>query len=180
MAKLIYWMVRLTVIAGVLASLQSIAVRRLAQARKAADRPGAATCDDKRNRLSGENGGALGTPGFDLASTFLKLMPLPAGQTGASRSATPQQPSTLIRYVGRDGKGDGSSDTTVMELPPGAKALVIDGRLQIYRPSSPPKGPKAAKREIAGGRTRGGEDKRCASDAAGTKLDLTEILGRGQ
>ena len=161
MAKLISLMVRLTVIAGVLVSLQSVAARRLAQARKAADRAGAAASDNKGNPLPNENsgalglaGGGLGLPGFDLASTFLKLMPLPAGQTGASKPAAPPQPSTLIRYVGPDGKGGDSADTAVMELPPGAKAIVIDGRLQIYRPSGPPKEPQAAKREIAGGRKR--------------------------
>ncbi len=187
MAKLISLMVRLTVIAGVLVSLQSVAARRLAQARRAADRA-AAAYDNKGNPLPGKSSGALGPadtgglglPGFDLASTVLKLMPQSAGQAGPSKPAAPQQPSTLIRYVGPNGKGGGSAGTAVLELPPGGKAIVIDGRLQIYRPASPPTERKAAQRETAGGRKPDRDEKQDPLDIEGLKSDLAEILGQGQ
>ena len=192
MAKLISLMVRLTIIAGVLASLQSTIVRRLAQ-RKAANSRNATAFDDKGKPLSDEKSGTLGPasdglglPGFDLTSTFLKLLPLPGGQPGSSKSAPPPKPSTLIRYVGADGKKGDSAGSAVMELPPGAKAIVIDGRLQIYRPSGPPKNKKAAKREIAGQRNRnrndkrGPEEKRDVIDIGGQQLNIADILRQAQ
>jgi hypothetical protein len=196
MTKLISLMVRLTIIAGVLASLQSAVARRLAQARKAASSAGAAAHDDKGNLLADQNGGTLGPagdelglPGFDLTSTILKMMPLPAGQAGPSKPAVsppPQQPSTLIRYAGSDGKKGDSTGTTVMELPPGGNAIVIDGRLQIYRPSAPPKDKRAAKQDIAGQRnrnrnqTRGHEENRGVIDIGGQTLDIADILRQAQ
>jgi hypothetical protein len=193
MAKLISLMVRLTIIAGVLASLQSTVVRRLAQARKAASSANATAYDDKGNPLSDEKSGTLepagdglGLPGFDLTSTILKMMPLPAGQAGPSKPAAPPKPSTLIRYVGADGKKGDSAGSAVTELPPGAKAIMIDGRLQIYRPSGPPKDKKAARREIAGQRNRnrndkrGQEEKRDVIDVGGQQLNIADILRQAQ
>ena len=115
-------------------------------------------------------------------------MPLPAGHAGPSKpaAATPPKPSTLIRYVGSDGKQGDSTGSTVMELPPGGNAIVIDGRLQIYRPTAPPKDKKAAKREIAGQRnrnrndTRGHEENRGVIDIGGQQLDIADILRQAQ
>ena len=62
MAKLISLMVRLTVIAGVLLSLQSVVARRLAQARKATDPAAASASDNKCNPLPDKNSGHSGWP----------------------------------------------------------------------------------------------------------------------
>ena len=176
MLKLISWMVRLTVIAGVLASLQSVAGRRLAKARKAAECGGRDPLPGENGGIPGLPGGGLGLPGFDLASSVLKLLPPPAGPTGQSPTTAPK-PGALIRYVGAD-KGH-SAPTAVMELPPGAKAIVVDGRLQIYRPASGPKEKNAARREAARPRS----DREATPDVlelGEMKLDLAKLLGQGQ
>jgi hypothetical protein len=167
MMKLISLMVQLTVLAGVLLALQGGAVRRLAEARNSA---AATASDEAGNRL----------PGFDLASMFLNLPPQPAGPTGPTKPAAPPRPSTLIHYVGPDGQRGHAGETAVMELPPGAHVMVVDGRLQIFRPAGPPKARKAARREIVEERKRDQDETPGVIDIGGTKVNIAEILGQGQ
>ena len=85
------------------------------------------------------NGQAPDSQGLNLPTSIPGLLGLLSGvSAGPSEPApTPPQPTTVIYRTDPDGNR-GKADTAVMQLPPGASATFVDGRLQVYYPSGKP------------------------------------------
>jgi hypothetical protein len=131
---------RVAALVGVLAALPGIA--RVAQLSKSAThaKDGSLLLDDRAEVLELLGGEGLDSQGLNLATVLPRLM----GLNGASVKTTlakpkPSRPMTVIHYRGVSADAE---DTDVRQLPPGANATIIDGRLQIYYPSgTSPRGP---------------------------------------
>jgi hypothetical protein len=79
--------------------------------------------------------------GFNIASILGGGVPTPdaAAQTAPKEPEEPAGPYTAIMYKnnGKDDQDD-TADAEVRELPPGAQAVFVDGRLQIFYPNGKP------------------------------------------
>ena len=148
MGKLFSVMARLAAVASLLLALPGLA--RVAQLRTMLNRSDAAAEQeggenlslDKNAKLPDFLGGeGLDLQGFNLAKSLPQMMGLISGNPAvASKSKLkpkpkPTGPSTLIRYVGPEESSGKSPGTVVRQLPPGANAAIVDGRLQIYDPT---------------------------------------------
>ncbi len=86
------------------------------------------------------NGGAIA----GLNGSEDKLMDLIKGESPLTAAATeaeaekPSRPATLIYRTGKNGP----DEVRVEQLAPGAGAMVIDGRMQVYYPSKARKTPR--------------------------------------
>lgn len=80
-----------------------------------------------------------------LQTVAARLMPLLAGKTGlanltantsdAVKKTLPAGPSTLICYQKSGGR---AAEPSVTKLPPGARVVMIDGRMQVFYPGVKP------------------------------------------
>jgi hypothetical protein len=102
---------------------------------------------DQKGGLPGlAEGKGLDMPGLGIAAALPKMVELMGGAAAdpnppvaKPKPAAPSGPTTLIHYVGRDETQGKSEGTVITQLPPGAKTMVVDGRLQIYYPNGKPK-----------------------------------------
>jgi hypothetical protein len=158
MLKLIFRMMQLTAFLGLLAALPKIiSVQRnalefvnaiAAQGNGASQLLGNPLPGGKSNPLlAGKSLQSQGATQTGSMSTLMQLLGQrsgnPAGATGESSpsepKAVPLGPSTVIYQTKPDASRGKSAKTAVMELPPGASAIFVDGRLQIYHPSAKPR-----------------------------------------
>ncbi len=147
MFRLISMTIRLTALAGLLLSMQYAVVKRHAASDgTAADKtPTAAT--------PAENGGLLGLIGkqaFDFNGTDWAEMVSKLTSSASDSNLAPAKNAkkqlkpprsgnvTLIRYNSPDEKQGTPAGVTTERLPLDGNAMMVNGRLQIYRPSHQP------------------------------------------
>jgi hypothetical protein len=145
MIKLITLLLRVTALVGVVAALPSIA--RIAEQAKSMNSENLTAMltegGEKAGALDLAGGKGVGGQASSLAS-LSKLMGLVGGGDSflfpaakPKSKPAPSLPSTFIHYIGPDQQSGRSDGTEIMQLPPGANATIVDGRLQIYYPAKP-------------------------------------------
>jgi hypothetical protein len=145
MLKLIFRVVRWTAILGLLVAVPKI----ISIQRSALDFVNVIAAQGK-GATSLLGGQAPSLQGASPTASVSKLMQLMSGQSAGTSSASgdsaasdaetvPAGPTTVIYHPQPDAKRGKSGDTAVMELPPDASAIFVDGRLQIYYRSEKPR-----------------------------------------
>jgi hypothetical protein len=140
MLKMIFTMTRMTAVVGLMAALPSIAaLQRNTMTRAAAAAAHAESGDPLLDQSAATLGLADGQARDPQEPNLLTSIPgvlglLSGTSAGASQpKPTPEQPTTVIyRTAPKGNRGKGG--TAVMDLPPGASATFVDGRLQVYYP----------------------------------------------
>jgi hypothetical protein len=127
---------RLTAAAGVLMSLPGIAkLGGIDQAKLLGTDNSNASANASGNvlkLLTGAGGGAVNMNGIASLLTGVNGEMEPA-----AKPSVPKHPAMLIRCTTSNEDGE-SATTNVEQLPPGAQAMVVDGRIQVFYPSGNP------------------------------------------
>jgi hypothetical protein len=147
MLKMIVWGTRIFALLSFLAAVPIM--MRVAQLGKTLARANSTMAQMQKGDLAaGENEDAASIPGLDgltgqgsEVGILQKVLGISKEEVPATKVAEeePQKPSTVIRYNESEEGSGKKSPTSVLELPPGACAIVIDGKLQIYYPHGKPK-----------------------------------------